>query len=391
MSKDEAKSRWEDLHNHVTTQTAQSFITTFLNRTLRSHAAHIASLSQSSSDPDSVPVFNLSRLLPRYKHSMKRLILIDFEGTLWRRDLSKEGMQNWMLRKEPEWSEDDEAWPKESVELLKSLAEDKKNEVWVLSGLARTGILGKLTKVAPKVGIIAENGCFIKTRTTKNVDGQWISMVSQFNLSWMSSCLEILHYFTERTPNSFIEEREASLVWRFWSGDVDENSADRQWARRQAAEAQNHIFDSLGERFGIRIIPGKNSFLVLPNNISRSTAVAAVMHPGGPARSPYAGRAAWMPPDTEDYGFGGFHAGVGAHGSGAGGYGGSSGLMGGDGGVEETDFMLAISSDERLLRRLNENDGAETVSTSGKGTDARWKVDYEEVRGVLKAFSAVST
>ena len=93
-------------------------------------------------------------------------------------------------------------------------------------------------------------------------------MVSQFNLTWMSSCLEILHYvrssasllrltlsdalilplqFTERTPNSFIEEREASLVWRFWSGDaidVDENNSDRQWARRQAAEAQNHIFDS---------------------------------------------------------------------------------------------------------------------------------------------------
>lgn len=97
-----------------------------------------------------------------------------------------------------------------------------------------------------------------------------------------------------------------------------------------------------------------------------------------------------MPPDTEEY-FGGFHAG-GGHGNGAGGYGsgGSSGLMGGDGGVEETDFMLAISSDERLLRRLNENDGAETVSSSGKGTDARWRVDYEEVPRVLKAFVGVT-
>jgi trehalose 6-phosphate synthase/phosphatase len=85
---------------------------------------------------------------------MKRLILMDFEGTLWRRDLTMEGMQNRMLRKEQEWSEDDEAWPKESIELLKALAEDKKNEVWVLSGLARTGILGKLATVAPKIGIV---------------------------------------------------------------------------------------------------------------------------------------------------------------------------------------------------------------------------------------------
>lgn len=33
-------------------------------------------------------------------------------------------------------------------------------------------------------------------------------------------------------------------MWRFWTGPVDD-SAGRQWARRQAAEAQNHIFDRL--------------------------------------------------------------------------------------------------------------------------------------------------
>lgn len=54
--------------------------------------------------------------------------------------------------------------------------------------------------------------------------------------------------FTERTPGSFVEERDASVVWRFWTGAIaagpdDTDCADRQWARRQAAEAQNHIFD----------------------------------------------------------------------------------------------------------------------------------------------------
>jgi len=198
MPEEEAKSRWEDLHSHVTTQTAQSFITTFLNRTLRAHTAHLASLTQSASDPESVPVFNLPRLLPRYKHSTKRLLLFDFEGTLWRRDLTKDGMQRRMLRSEAEWSEDDEAWPKETIDLLKTLADDKRNEVWVLSGLARTGILGKLAKVAPKVGIIAENGCFIRTRPVVGpkgvVEGQWISMVSQYNLAWKPACMEILSY-----------------------------------------------------------------------------------------------------------------------------------------------------------------------------------------------------
>ena len=91
------------------------------------------------------------------------------------------------------------------------------------------------------------------------------------------------------------------------------DTPDRQWAQRRSAEAQNHIFDryvvisvfsfsflsffffffpsvlnlsSLGERYRLRIIPGKNSFLVLPYNVSRSTTIGAILDPGGPARSP---------------------------------------------------------------------------------------------------------
>jgi trehalose 6-phosphate synthase complex regulatory subunit len=89
--------------------------------------------------------------------------------------------------------------------------------------------------------------------------------------------------FTERTPGSFIEERAASIFWRFWTGPIDD-SADRQWARRQVAKAQNHIFDSLGERYGLRIIPGASSFWCC-HIISRDPA-DAILNPGGPVRSP---------------------------------------------------------------------------------------------------------
>jgi trehalose 6-phosphate synthase/phosphatase len=53
------------------------------------------------------------------------------------------------------------------------------------------------------------------------------------------------------------------------------------------------------------------------------------------------------------------------------------------------DFLLAIGSDEKLLSRLNEFDGSETVSTSGKGTDAKWRLESEAALGVLKAFAGV--
>ena len=109
------------------------------------------------------------------------------------------------------------------------------------------------------------------------------------------------------------------------------------------------FYRSLGEKYGLRIIPGKNSFLVLPNNVSRSSAVGSILAPGGPVNSPVTPRALWMSLDT-------------------------------DTDMEtDIDFALAVSSDEKLLRRLNELDFAETVSTGEDGTDAKWKLPPQDV------------
>lgn len=116
---------------------------------------------------------------------------------------------------------------------------------------------------------------------------------------------------------------------------------------------------SLGEKYGLRIIPGKNSFLVLPNNVSRSSAVGSILAPGGPVHSPATPRALWLSMDI-------------------------------DTDMEtDIDFALAVSSDEKLLRRLNELDFAETVSTgeSGTGTDAKYKLDPQDVIKTLSQFA----
>ncbi|KAF8963230.1 alpha,alpha-trehalose-phosphate synthase [Flammula alnicola] len=395
MSDEEARSRWEDLHNHVTTQTAQAFVTSFLNRCVRANTEHTASLDDpsNSSSSSSAPILTPSLLLPKYKHSQKRLILVDFEGTLWRRDLTQKGVLQFLGGK----GNSEVELPKEvedAIGVLGKLAEDRRSEVWLLSGLQMKGVLEAVAERVPKVGIVAENGCFIKTRSVgsgvnangKPTGGDWINMVPNFNLTWKSACLEILNYFTERTPGSFIEERQVSLVWRFWTGESLDHP-DRQWAQRQAAEAQNHIFDSLGERYGLRIIPGRNSFLILPNNVSRSTAVGAILHPGGPARSHGSAHGSWMLPSSSGLSNGSFSP----VGNDDGGYGGFGHMGSGDGGgTHDTDFLLAISSDEKLLRRLNEFDGSETVSTSGKGTDAKWKLESEEAVGVLRSFASVN-
>ena len=51
--------------------------------------------------------------------------------------------------------------------------------------------------------------------------------------------------------------------------------------------------------------------------------------------------------------------------------------------------MLAVSADEKLLRRLNELEYAETVSTGEGpgGTDAKWRLESVEVVKVLWQFA----
>jgi trehalose 6-phosphate synthase/phosphatase len=71
----------------------------------------------------------------------------------------------------------------------------------------------------------------------------------------------------------------------------------------------------------------------------------------------------------------------------------ASRVAGSRGLANEVDFVLVISSDEPLLRRMNEIEGADaecvTVSTSERGTDARWKLDIDEGEPVFNVDYAI--
>lgn len=181
MSDEEARSRWEvrnslnslwsvsalmdrrrfqDLHNHVTTQTAQAFVTSFLTRCVRANTEHTASLDDPASSLSSLPHLSPSMLVPKYKYSQNRIVLVDFEGTLWRRDLSQRGVLE-MLGEGSEQAMTEMVvklrLPEEvevAIAVLGKLAEDKKNEVWLLSGLRVKGVLEAVAERVPQVGIV---------------------------------------------------------------------------------------------------------------------------------------------------------------------------------------------------------------------------------------------
>jgi trehalose 6-phosphate synthase complex regulatory subunit len=123
----------QDLHSHVNTQTAQTFVTSFLNRCVRVHLEH------QQRDLAAIDKFSIDLVGPRYRHSQTRLLLLDYEHTLWIRERTAREATH-----EP---------PQDVLEILKMLTQDPKNSVWILSGLPIKNCLDKIAAAVPGIGI----------------------------------------------------------------------------------------------------------------------------------------------------------------------------------------------------------------------------------------------
>ena len=130
-------------------------------------------------------------LISDFIRSNQRLIILDYDGTLV------------PFSGRPEW-----AMPGNEVTgLLKGLAGDSRNEVILISGRIKDtmekwfGGLG--------INLIAEHGALGKER-----DGEWQLMESLTN-KWKEEVRPILEVYVDRTPGSFVEEKEFSIAWHY--------------------------------------------------------------------------------------------------------------------------------------------------------------------------------
>ncbi|QRV89728.1 glycosyltransferase family 20 protein [Ceratobasidium sp. AG-Ba] len=339
MNEEESVTRWKDLHKHVTTQTAQAFVTSFVSRCVRTHMEH------QRREFVQVPQIEPAKILAE-SDGAKHLIMIDWEGTLW----SEDPRITWHSGFTP---------PPAKLEIVRKLLAKDRNQVWLLSGMGVQGGLEKIAAELPGVGLVAENGCMIKPPG----QSEWVDLIPNFNREWKTPAIEILQYYTDRTPGTFIENRGASLCWRF--GNEKRDEAAQKWVRRSAAEAQNHIWDSLGEQYGLRIIPGQSSFLILPKNVSRSTAVGTILSPGGLPSSQSSEITSLLSPVSAPLSISSSQAAQEAFGA-----------------------ILYIGADEHLIRRLNELPNVQTCAAGERDTFAHWRVHTADLGDVLGAFSA---
>ena len=138
-----------------------------------------------------------AKLLNKYSKSKNRLILLDYDGTLVH------------FVEKPRKAKPD----KDLLELLTSLTHNEKNEVVIISGRDRKTLdkwFGHLN-----MGLVAEHGAWIKKKG-KN----WRTIEHSRN-DWKKEILPILEVYADRTPGSFIEEKDFSLVWHYRNCDPE--------------------------------------------------------------------------------------------------------------------------------------------------------------------------
>ncbi|KAI0016421.1 family 20 glycosyltransferase [Xylariomycetidae sp. FL0641] len=244
MPDEERARRWTALREVLRHHTGGHWFTTFLSQL--DHTYEV----QHRHDQTSVPRLNLSNLCQMYQQSQNRLFILDLEGTL-----IPYGRIDQIIPINPQ----------RTLGVLNDLVEDTRNTVFVMSG-RRPEELDRLFRLVPNLGLIAENGCFVKPAGKS----KWAEIADRKKVAaWKEAVRNILQYYQERTPGSEIEDRNCSLIFHF------KNAEDYAMAERQANDWTSHINESCDKQ-RVHATQLKDCVVVEPIDWTKETAASQI-------------------------------------------------------------------------------------------------------------------
>jgi trehalose 6-phosphate synthase/phosphatase len=177
----------------------------------------------------------VEQLADDYRRSNKRLLLLDYDGTLV-------GFKG----KPAEAGPDDEI-----MTLLRSLSGDPRNTVAIISGRDKTTLENWLGHIGS--ALVAEHGGWIR------LEGQrWLSPVP-FDMTWKETIRPIVELFADRTPGSTLEEKDFSLVWHYRRADPELASVRGQELKVALANLTENL--DVGVFEGNKILEVKSQFV----------------------------------------------------------------------------------------------------------------------------------
>ena len=149
------------------------------------------------------------------------------------------------------------AIPKAKVlKIIRTLCNDKKNKVAIISGRDKEFLqkwFGDLN-----ITLYSEHGHF-----KKDPKNDWIEK-SQGNNKWKENFIPIFQDFTDRTPGTFIEEKNNCLVWHY-------RKTDPELASDRVVELKTIINSLMSEN--LVLMDGNKAIEITNVNINKGSAV----------------------------------------------------------------------------------------------------------------------
>ncbi|PYV12894.1 MAG: bifunctional alpha,alpha-trehalose-phosphate synthase (UDP-forming)/trehalose-phosphatase, partial [Acidobacteria bacterium] len=160
-------------------------------------SASDARLERPSGTPEPLPVEGLRQA---FEAAPKRLLLLDYDGTLA------------PYARRPQ----DAVPPRGVLSLLERLARHPANCVALVSGRMRADLDAWFGAI-PNLWLAAEHGAILRSPQER----VWEAIRRNVPVDWKATVLPILEHFADRTPGSFIEEKEYALVWHYRMADPE--------------------------------------------------------------------------------------------------------------------------------------------------------------------------
>jgi trehalose 6-phosphate synthase/phosphatase len=149
-----------------------------------------------------------------YKDAEKRILFLDYDGTLMG------------FNKDPQKVNPDESL----YRILRALSENEKNKLVIISGRDKETLGKWFPSEDWPIDIVAEHGVWSRE------PGSEFEMIELIDKEWMEIIRPILEFYVDRTPRSFIETKNYSLVWHYRDADPDLGN-QRSWELKDELKA----------------------------------------------------------------------------------------------------------------------------------------------------------
>ncbi len=180
-------------------------------------------------------------LIARYRSARRRLLLIDYDGTLV------------SFARRP-----DAARPSPGLlEVLARIAHNQDTELVLVTGRPRATMVEWFAD--PAIQIVAEHGAWVR----RSPGNEW-KLTHQLRTDWKQKVLPILREAADRLPGAFVEEKDYSVVWHW-------RPAEPELGMVRAQELADMLMQ-LTANMDVVVMPGNRNVEVRDVHISKAQA-----------------------------------------------------------------------------------------------------------------------